>query len=214
MWRYALEEPRATCLLGEYTRAWRVAARRNIRTFSPVWLGRRNFEHRAFLPGSHVTSRYNSGTHGCNLPESCFTMSMNGLPNPGSAAKLLVCQRSRAPKVVVARTVPNSAVDQLFFSAVLPLIDLYSCTNSYRSYGPTYNRHRREKKLHSPHHLLLCRHRFAGIAQHTTRRRLSACTYTHGAGIPIIAQAAQAISERKRKNARLRHHVTARRLQR
>jgi hypothetical protein len=51
-------------------------------------------------------------------------MSMNGLPNPGSAAKLLVCQRSRAPKVVVARTVPNSAVDQLFFSAVLPLIDL------------------------------------------------------------------------------------------
>jgi hypothetical protein len=26
---------------------------------------------------------------------------------------------------VVARTVPNSAVDQLFFSAVLPLIDLY-----------------------------------------------------------------------------------------
>jgi hypothetical protein len=124
MWRYALEEPRATCLLGEYTRAWRVAARRNIRTFSPVWLGRRNFEHRAFLPGSHVTSRYNSGTHGCNLPESCFTMSMNGLPNPGSAAKLLVCQRSRAPKVVVARTVPNSAVDQLFFSAVLPLIDL------------------------------------------------------------------------------------------
>jgi hypothetical protein len=26
--------------------------------------------------------------------------------------------------------------------------------------------------LHSPHHLLLCRHRFAGIAQHTTRRRL------------------------------------------
>jgi hypothetical protein len=51
-------------------------------------------------------------------------MSMNGLPNPGSAAKLLVRQRSRAPKVVVARTVPNSAVAQLFFSAVRPLIDL------------------------------------------------------------------------------------------
>jgi hypothetical protein len=49
---------------------------------------------------------------------------MNGLSNPGSAAKLLVRQRSRAPKVVVARTVPNSAVAQLFFSAVLPLIDL------------------------------------------------------------------------------------------
>jgi hypothetical protein len=48
---------------------------------------------------------------------------MNGLPNPGSAAKLLVRQRSRAPKVVVARTVPNSAVAQLFFSVVLPLID-------------------------------------------------------------------------------------------
>jgi hypothetical protein len=124
MWRYALEEPRATCLLAGYTCAWRVAACRNIRTFSPVWLGRRNFEHRAFLPGSHVTSRYNSSTHGCNLPESRFTMSMNGLPNPGSAAKLLVRQRSRAPKVVVARTVPNSAVAQLFFSAVRPLIDL------------------------------------------------------------------------------------------
>eukprot|EP01047_Picozoa_sp_COSAG01_P048031 COSAG01_NODE_4642_length_4857_cov_5.065350_6_plen_81_part_00 len=31
---------------------------------------------------------------------------------------------STGSKVVVARTVPNSAVAQLFFSAVLPLIDL------------------------------------------------------------------------------------------
>ena len=43
---------------------------------------------------------------------------MNGLPNPGSAAKLLVCQRSRAPKVVVARTVPNSAVGPALFYLV------------------------------------------------------------------------------------------------
>ena len=45
-------------------------------------------------------------------------MSMNELPNPGSAAKLLVCQRSRAPKVVVARTVPNSAVGPALFYLV------------------------------------------------------------------------------------------------
>ena len=57
----------------------------------PVWLRRRNSEHRALLSRSHVTSRYNSGTHGCNLPESCFTMSMNGRPRSGSAAKLLCC---------------------------------------------------------------------------------------------------------------------------
>ena len=118
MWRYASTNPGGICLLQEHTCAWRVAARRNIRTFSPVWLRRRNSEHRAFLSRSHVTSRYNSGTHGCNLPESCFTMSMNELPNPGSAAKLLVCQRSRAPKVVVARTVPNAKLGRrsaLFF---------------------------------------------------------------------------------------------------